>query len=223
MAKFKFYDGTNWVELAKKTDIPSAVTESTVSGWGFTKNAGTVVSVNNTSPDANGNVSLTIPSAVTSSTVSGWGFGTYSKPSGGIPASDLADTYPKMRYEHNILIFKASSGYFINFRLLTNNSAAITTYNNLAKALNGCDYKTENSALACIGAIYQSNKLSMVTGIYGQSTTAIRVRTVDLASLSSSTLTIAASPTATAACSVSSSGFNIQDYVRDLSSKDYTL
>lgn len=37
----------------------------------------------------------TIPSAVTESTVSGWGFtkntGTYSKPSGGIPASDLTD------------------------------------------------------------------------------------------------------------------------------------
>ena len=38
----------------------------------------------------------TIPSAVTESTVSGWGFtkntGTYSKPSGGIPKSDLAST-----------------------------------------------------------------------------------------------------------------------------------
>jgi len=37
----------------------------------------------------------TIPAAVTESTVSGWGFtkntGTYSKPSGGIPASDLAN------------------------------------------------------------------------------------------------------------------------------------
>ena len=32
----------------------------------------------------------TIPGAVTKSTVSGWGFGTYSKPSGGIPKSDLA-------------------------------------------------------------------------------------------------------------------------------------
>ena len=41
--------------LATKSDIPSAVTESTVSGWGFTKNTGT-----------------------------------YSKPSGGIPKSDLA-------------------------------------------------------------------------------------------------------------------------------------
>lgn len=41
-----------------------------------------------------GAVSLTIPSAVTESTVSGWGFtkntGTYSKPSGGIPKTDLA-------------------------------------------------------------------------------------------------------------------------------------
>lgn len=40
---------------------PTAVTESTVSGWGFTKNAGTVKSVNGTSPDSNGNVSITIP------------------------------------------------------------------------------------------------------------------------------------------------------------------
>lgn len=31
--------------LALKSDIPSAVTESTVSGWGFTKNKGTVTSV----------------------------------------------------------------------------------------------------------------------------------------------------------------------------------
>ena len=42
-------------DLADKPTIPSAVTESTVSGWGFTKNTGT-----------------------------------YSKPSGGIPKSDLA-------------------------------------------------------------------------------------------------------------------------------------
>ena len=40
--------------------VPSAVTESTVAGWGFTKNAGTVTSVNNVSP-VNGNVTLSIP------------------------------------------------------------------------------------------------------------------------------------------------------------------
>ena len=53
---------------------PAEVTSSTVSGWGFTKNAGTVTKVNNTSPDSNGNVTISIPSAVTESTVSGWGF-----------------------------------------------------------------------------------------------------------------------------------------------------
>ena len=44
-------------DLSDKPAIPSAVTESTVSGWGFTKNTGT-----------------------------------YSKPSGGIPKTDLAST-----------------------------------------------------------------------------------------------------------------------------------
>lgn len=39
---------------------PTAVTEATVSGWGFTKNKGTVTSVNNVSP-VNGNVTLSIP------------------------------------------------------------------------------------------------------------------------------------------------------------------
>lgn len=140
-------------DLDNKPTIPSQVTESTVSGWGFTKNTGTyskpsdgipktdlassvqtslgkadsalqsinssqvttalgftpynstnpsgytsnkgtVTKVNNTSPDANGNVTISIPSQVTESTVSGWGFtknaGTYSKPSGGIPKTDLA-------------------------------------------------------------------------------------------------------------------------------------
>lgn len=42
------------------TNKPSEVTESIVSGWGFTKNVGTVTSVNNTQP-VNGNVSLSIP------------------------------------------------------------------------------------------------------------------------------------------------------------------
>ena len=47
-------------DLSNKPTIPSEVTESTVSGWGFTKNTGTVTSVNNVSP-VNGNVTLNIP------------------------------------------------------------------------------------------------------------------------------------------------------------------
>lgn len=41
-------------------NIPAAVTESTVAGWGFTKNEGTVTSVNGVGP-TNGNVAITIP------------------------------------------------------------------------------------------------------------------------------------------------------------------
>lgn len=47
-------------DLSNKPTIPSEVTESTVSGWGFTKNEGTVTSVNNTQP-INGNVTISIP------------------------------------------------------------------------------------------------------------------------------------------------------------------
>lgn len=52
----KVYSGGS--EVAVKTDIP---TETTVSGWGFTKNVGTVTKVNNTSPDSSGNVTITLP------------------------------------------------------------------------------------------------------------------------------------------------------------------
>lgn len=55
------------------------------------------ITVNGTDATINSStrkISLTIPSAITESTVSGWGFtkntGTYSKPSGGIPKTDLA-------------------------------------------------------------------------------------------------------------------------------------
>lgn len=51
-------------DLSNKPTIPSEVTEATVSGWGFTKNTGTVTSVNNVSP-VNGNVTLSIPTVPT--------------------------------------------------------------------------------------------------------------------------------------------------------------
>ena len=44
----------------ENANLPAEVTETTVTNWGFTKNVGTVTSVNNVSP-VNGNVSLTIP------------------------------------------------------------------------------------------------------------------------------------------------------------------
>lgn len=49
-------------KVATTSDIPAAVTENTVSGWGFTKNIGTVTSVQangtNFKPDATGKVNL---------------------------------------------------------------------------------------------------------------------------------------------------------------------
>lgn len=65
--------------FAMTSDIPSAVTESTVSGWGFTKNAGTLTGVkfNNVSATINGTVAeitATIPTQTTDASVSGWGY-----------------------------------------------------------------------------------------------------------------------------------------------------
>ncbi len=56
---------------------------------------GTVTSINNISPEANGNVTLEIPEEITETTVTAWGFtknaGDYSKPATGIPLSDLSE------------------------------------------------------------------------------------------------------------------------------------
>lgn len=54
-------------------DVPTDLSDFN-NDVGYTTNVGTVTSVNNTSPDANGNVSLSIPSEVTESTVTNWGF-----------------------------------------------------------------------------------------------------------------------------------------------------
>lgn len=84
-------DGAGYVESVNNVtpdsngnvtlQIPAAVTESTVAGWGFTKNTGTVTKVNNVSP-VNGNVSLSIPTD-TSDLTNGAGFIT------GISSSDV--------------------------------------------------------------------------------------------------------------------------------------
>ena len=107
-------------DLSDKPTIPAAVTEGTVSGGGGTKNTGTYSKPTGGIPKADLAPAVqavidkadalalvaesgsyndltdkpTIPDAVTEGTVSGWGFtkntGTYSKPTGGIPKTDLA-------------------------------------------------------------------------------------------------------------------------------------
>ena len=69
-------DSTSNAYIKNKPTIPSAVTESTVSGWGFTKNTGT-----------------------------------YSKPSSGIPASDLAQgVIPDISGKEDKMLLTLASG-----------------------------------------------------------------------------------------------------------------
>lgn len=69
----------------------------TIQGGGGDTNIIETIKVNGTAltPDSNKAVDITVPAAITESTVSGWGFtkntGTYSKPNGGIPKSDLTN------------------------------------------------------------------------------------------------------------------------------------
>lgn len=89
-AKVKQYDSYNSTIGNHTTRIIS------LEGKPGLDKVGTVTSINNQQPDSKGNIALNIPSPVSEATVSGWGFtkntGTYSKPSGGIPKTDLAST-----------------------------------------------------------------------------------------------------------------------------------
>jgi hypothetical protein len=81
----------NYNDLSNKPTIPSAVTESTVNGWGFTKNTGTYSKPSNGIPktDLESSVQSSLNKADTALQTEQYK-GTYSKPSGGIPKSDLA-------------------------------------------------------------------------------------------------------------------------------------
>lgn len=119
-------------DLTDKPTIPSAVTESTVSGWGFTKNTGT-----------------------------------YSKPSGGIPKTDLASAVQTslgkadsalQSYTETDPVFVASAAYGIsssdisawngksdfsgNYNDLTNKPTIPTVPNNVSAFTNDAGYIT---------------------------------------------------------------------------------
>jgi hypothetical protein len=65
---------STWNNKLDSSAISDMATKTWVGQQGYTSNVGTVTKVNNTSPDSNGNVTISIPTAVTESTVSGWGF-----------------------------------------------------------------------------------------------------------------------------------------------------
>ncbi len=105
-------DGEN-VDYAKKTDIPPKVTESTVSGWGFTKNEGTVTSV---AVKMNGSTKGTITSSGTIDL--------------GTVITDISGKLDKTTYEVNKTIEFGSSGvlYVGKFKVCdTNVTCEITS------------------------------------------------------------------------------------------------
>ena len=129
--------------LALTSDIPSAVTESTISGWGFTKNSGT-----------------------------------YSKPSGGIPASDLttavqtslgkADT-ALQSFTETDPVFSASAAAGItssditNWNGKTSNTGTITGIN-----MNGASKGT--SGVVDLGTVITSHATHKLTASNGTAT-----------------------------------------------------
>lgn len=86
-------DSSSDAFIKNKPSIPSAVTESTVSGWGFTKNTGTYSKPSTGIPktDLSSAVQTSLGKADTAlQSYTEKYTGTYSKPSTGIPKSDLA-------------------------------------------------------------------------------------------------------------------------------------
>ena len=103
--------------LALKSDIPSAVTESTVSGWGFTKNTGTVTSV---AVKMNGATKGTVTSSGTIDL--------------GTVITDVSGKLDKTTYEVNKTIDFGSSGvlYVGKFKVYdTNVTCEVTSTTNV--------------------------------------------------------------------------------------------
>ena len=89
-------------DLSNKPSIPTAVTESTVSGWGFTKNTGTY------SKPSTGIPKTDLASAVQTSL--GNADSAYQKPSSGIPKTDLASAVQTSLGNADSAYQKPSSG-----------------------------------------------------------------------------------------------------------------
>lgn len=132
----------NYNDLTNKPTIPTKTSDLT-NDSGFTTFSGDYDDLTN---------KPTIPSEVTESTVSGWGFtkntGTYSKPSGGIPKTDLASAVQTslgkadtalQSFTETDPVFTASAAHGIS-------SSDITSWNGKQAALvSGTNIKTINN------------------------------------------------------------------------------
>lgn len=105
----------------------------------------------------------TIPSAVTESTVSGWGFtkntGTYSKPSGGIPKSDLASAVQTSLGKADTAIQSTSFGELTDLAVVKGFESA---QNGTVYALPDCDTGDEDDILLSRSSVKTINGQSIV-------------------------------------------------------------
>lgn len=145
-------------DLSNKPTIPSAVTESTVSGWGFTKNTGTYIKPSTGIPasDLASAVQTSLGKADTAlQSYTEKYTGTYSKPSTGIPKTDLSsDVQSSLNKADTALqsfteadpIFKASAAANITSSDITNwNSKTSNTGTITEIKMNGTSKGTSGS------------------------------------------------------------------------------
>ena len=108
--------------------------------------------VTDTSSDAYIKNKPTIPSAVTESTVSGWGFtknsGTYSKPSGGIPKSDLDTKVQNSLDKADTALQSVPSEYITETELNAKNYATTSALNDKVDKVTGKQLSTEDFTTA---------------------------------------------------------------------------
>jgi hypothetical protein len=127
-------------DLTNKPTIPSEVTESTVSGWGFTKNTGT-----------------------------------YSKPSGGIPKTDLASAVQTSLEKADT----ALQSYTESDPVFSASPAAGITASNITVWNNKVDYVSNDPAAYTYTVAHNSNVFSLVTVANGNKIDISNVPTTD--------------------------------------------
>ena len=158
------YDADDFY-LASNPNGYTSVTETTVTNWGFTKNAGTVTSVkvgDTSYSPSNGVVSL--------------------------PA------YPTVthKYMHNITVTYSTS-IFVTFSLVTNSSTKLNTYSALTQALYDAGFRGIDTLKPATGQVSASLKTRMVVGVYNSSSSGgkyLYYKYIDLISTSSTTATM---------------------------------
>lgn len=192
--------------------IPAEVTETTVSGWGFTKNTGTVTSVNNVSP-VNGNVTISIPSEVTETTVSGWGFtknvGTVtsvnnvSPVSGNVTLSIPSDT-GDLTNNAGFITTSALSGYATE--TWVGNQGYITgiTSSDVTTALGYTPYSSANpnGYTSNIGTVTSVNNVSPVNGNVTLSIPTVNNATLTIQKNSTTVKTFTANASSDVTCNI---------------------